>query len=61
MATRARREQERDRRKAAGLDYSDAAINAAVGALDSSSSSYGSSSNCGSGSSDSGSSGSGCD
>lgn len=48
MATRARREEEARRRRAAGLDYSDAAITAAVGALDTTSysSSYDSGSSC---------------
>lgn len=58
MATRAQREAERRRRQAAGLDTSDAAITAAVGALDTSSytSSCNSSSSGSSYSSDSGSS-----
>lgn len=37
MATRARRDEERRRRQAAGLDWSDTAITGAVGALDTSS------------------------
>lgn len=61
MATRARREEERARRRAAGLDYSDAAITAAVGSLDTSSS-HTHDSGSGSGCADSGPSfSSGCD
>lgn len=62
MATYTRREEERRHRRAAGLDYSDTAIDAAAGTLDASSSytsSYDSGSSC-SGSSYSSSSG-GCD
>ena len=58
MATRAQRDAEKRRRQAAGQDYSDAAITAAIGALDSGSS-YSDSGDSGSTSCDTGSGGGG--